>query len=170
VTLGENIREARKKKGLRQEDLAKKTGLATITIRQYESGKRKPNFDIIYKISKVLNISFYDLLDEELKKSYDEVDEAFDRWYQSIAYRYDEQEKKLIESIDLLREEERDAVIEWASDINRRQLDDPEERIERIINKLNFNGKIVLADLAESLTMIKKYQKSGGDPRDSGNE
>ena len=65
MTLGENIREARKKKGLRQEDLAKKTGLATITIRQYESGKRTPNIPTLRLIAHVLKTPTVDLLGDD---------------------------------------------------------------------------------------------------------
>lgn len=39
---GDRIRDARKAAGLTQEQLAQKCGIATITIRQYESGKRQP--------------------------------------------------------------------------------------------------------------------------------
>ena len=39
---GDRIRDARKAAGLTQEQLAQKCGVATITIRQYESGKRQP--------------------------------------------------------------------------------------------------------------------------------
>lgn len=40
--IGHQIKEARKKAKLTQAELAEKVGVATITIRQYESGKRFP--------------------------------------------------------------------------------------------------------------------------------
>jgi len=40
-----------------QEDLAKKCGLHTTAIAQFETGRRKPSFNNLIKISKGLNVS-----------------------------------------------------------------------------------------------------------------
>ena len=39
--IGENIKSIRKEKKITQKELAEKCNLATITIRQYENGKRE---------------------------------------------------------------------------------------------------------------------------------
>ena len=57
--IGEQIKNAREKRGLTQQELAILVDVATITIHQYEHGKRNPNFDILTKISEVLNTPFF---------------------------------------------------------------------------------------------------------------
>lgn len=66
TTYGDAIRNARKKAGLTQKELAQKTGLAEITIRQYENNKREPKIETLQKIEnavgdKIGNL-IYDLL------------------------------------------------------------------------------------------------------------
>ncbi len=61
MTIGDNIKYYRKIKGLTQEDLAKACDLKTITIRQYESGKRQPRPDRLEQIAKLLGISISEL-------------------------------------------------------------------------------------------------------------
>lgn len=64
MTIGEKIRQVRKGLGMTQEQLAEKCGVATITIRQYESGRREPREGQIRRIAKALSIpedSFFNL-------------------------------------------------------------------------------------------------------------
>ena len=56
MSVGEKIRIARKKAGLTQEALAKKAGVATITIRQYELGKRQPRLEQLDLIADALEV------------------------------------------------------------------------------------------------------------------
>lgn len=56
MNLGESIRNARKKAGYTQKKLAEKSGLAEITIRQYEANKREPRYEQIKKIATALKI------------------------------------------------------------------------------------------------------------------
>lgn len=56
MTFGENIAAARKK-GLSQEELAKKTGTIAVTIGRYERGEIKPSIDTAAKIAEVLDVS-----------------------------------------------------------------------------------------------------------------
>lgn len=65
TSVGKNIKTARKKAGLTQEQLAKMCGLAAITIRQYESNKREPNEENLEKIAVALNMKPKDLLGVE---------------------------------------------------------------------------------------------------------
>ncbi len=55
--IGKNIQKLRKKKNLTQKQLADITGLATITIQQYERGVREPRFDNLARIAKAFNVS-----------------------------------------------------------------------------------------------------------------
>ncbi|MFR6566899.1 MAG: helix-turn-helix domain-containing protein [Blautia wexlerae] len=54
---GKLIKEARKNKGLTQKQLAEKTGLAVVTIQQYERNLREPRLKNIIKIANALNVS-----------------------------------------------------------------------------------------------------------------
>lgn len=55
--VGTNIRALRKKRNMTQKQLADITGLATITIQQYERGVREPRFDNLSRIAKALDVS-----------------------------------------------------------------------------------------------------------------
>ena len=61
MTTGERIRDLRHKAGLTQAQLAEITNLATITIRQYESGARNPQIEPLRKIALALGITVNDL-------------------------------------------------------------------------------------------------------------
>ena len=50
MPVGERIRAARKSAGLTQAQLAEKSGVASISIHQYESGKRQPRIEQLKKI------------------------------------------------------------------------------------------------------------------------
>lgn len=62
LTEGELIKAARKSKGLTQKQLAEKSGLAVVTIQQYERNLRQPRLDNIKKIALALNVLTDDLL------------------------------------------------------------------------------------------------------------
>lgn len=67
MTIGERIREARKKAGMKQSDLAEKLGVAVVTIGQYERGQRQPRLEQLQRIADVLEIKWYDLLPDDQK-------------------------------------------------------------------------------------------------------
>lgn len=62
LTEGDLIKHARKSKGLTQKQLAEKTGLATVTIQQYERNLREPRLENIKKIALALNVPTDSLL------------------------------------------------------------------------------------------------------------
>ena len=65
MTIGEKIKDYRKKAGFTQKQLAKECGVAEITIRQYESGKRQPRYEQLQIIAKALNMHLFEFLDDE---------------------------------------------------------------------------------------------------------
>jgi transcriptional regulator with XRE-family HTH domain len=54
MTIGQNIKAARKAKKLTQKQLAEALNLATITIQQYENDKRRPRMEILMIIASYL--------------------------------------------------------------------------------------------------------------------
>lgn len=51
------LKQAREKRGLTQADLSKEAGLPSTTISHFESGSRKPSFDNLRRLTKVLGVS-----------------------------------------------------------------------------------------------------------------
>lgn len=62
-TTREKIRRKRKFLGLTQEELGKRSGLSTMSIRRYESGERVPNYSTIKKIADGLGCDILELLE-----------------------------------------------------------------------------------------------------------
>ncbi|WP_312309207.1 helix-turn-helix domain-containing protein [Stenotrophomonas indicatrix] len=51
------LRESRDRRGLTQSELGKEAGLPSTTISHFESGSRKPSFDNLRRLTKVLGVS-----------------------------------------------------------------------------------------------------------------
>lgn len=66
-SIGKNIRNFRRSKKMRQEDLAEKAGLSTNYIGSLERGEKVPSLETFIEIANVLGVSadmlLYDLLD-----------------------------------------------------------------------------------------------------------
>lgn len=69
MSIGERIRDYRKKVGLSQKELGKMLDVSQQHIAQYESGKRTPKLDTIQKIATSLNVNINDLLESPLNDS-----------------------------------------------------------------------------------------------------
>lgn len=89
-SIGEQIRQHRKIKGLTQEELAKESGLSTMSIRRYESGDRIAPQEALSKIAKALGVHLRDLADtsiwEEFDKEYPDAGENAARFEAVSAY------------------------------------------------------------------------------------
>ncbi len=115
--IGDNIKRYRKRAGLTQKQLAEKSGLAEITIRQYESNKREPKSGYLDDIAGALDIPTILLLSSS-NEAHDAEDQmiynnhqAFISYLESLGY-------KVIDNT-LLYGEEYDPEIEiYSSDAN----------------------------------------------------
>lgn len=113
IAIGKRIKAARKAKGMSQQDLAEKIGIAQQTINRYESGKMIPRFIRLLKIAEALNVPIDSLVTkskrESLLMSYIVIHDENGH----IAIDLKDREKVLIAVINLLarmmREEEGDA-------------------------------------------------------------
>lgn len=76
MNIGKRIREYRKAAGLTQKELAERSQIAEITLRQYESGKRTPNAEKLKNIANVLQISPSILMGIDFRKFDENVDSA----------------------------------------------------------------------------------------------
>ena len=68
MKLGENILKLRKQNGLSQEQLGDQVGVTRQTISNWELGETAPNPEQLKALSKVLNVSIDELLDNEVKE------------------------------------------------------------------------------------------------------
>lgn len=64
IKIGDKIKSFRKSLKLTQDEMAKKLSIPRSTYANYESNKREPNSEIIYKICNIFDISPYELIGE----------------------------------------------------------------------------------------------------------
>ena len=67
MALGQNILELRKKNGLSQEQLGEKVNVTRQTISNWELEETAPNSEQLKLLSKALNVSVDDLIDNDLQ-------------------------------------------------------------------------------------------------------
>lgn len=65
--LGDRIKEARKAKGLKQEELADLIGAKNTSVSGWENNEHRPSIDLITKMSEVLEVKVSWLLEENEK-------------------------------------------------------------------------------------------------------
>ena len=68
IQLGLNIKQARKKLGLTQEELANKLNVSSNYISAIECGKKTPKLEMFFKIADVLNVNL-DILASDIIKA-----------------------------------------------------------------------------------------------------
>lgn len=67
MTLGQNILNYRKKVGLSQEELGEKIDVTRQTISNWELGETSPNTEQLKNLSKVLNVSIDELVNNDIE-------------------------------------------------------------------------------------------------------
>lgn len=67
--IGKQIKFYREKQGLSQIDLAEKLGIDRVSVTRYESGARRVNQDMLFKLSDILHISIDELFPETVSES-----------------------------------------------------------------------------------------------------
>ncbi|WP_396583358.1 helix-turn-helix transcriptional regulator [Lactobacillus delbrueckii] len=70
--IGKQIKSLREKKGWTTQDLADKLHTSRVTVTRYETGARKANQDMLYKMSELFNVSIDDFFpprDNEKQRS-----------------------------------------------------------------------------------------------------
>lgn len=146
MTIGEKIRCIRKRKGLTQKGLAEKSGIAEITIRQYEADKYKPKPDAIMKLCFALDCKTTDLIDDDNQKYYRMFDEILKNAHSLVnsANTEDELDKaeKLLTDAEKLYQEEYPLNI----------------RLQASFELLNNAGKEKAVTYVEDLSKIPEYQ------------
>lgn len=151
---GERIKAARKAAGLTQEQLASKCGLATITIRQYESGKRQPRLAQIKDLATATGTTVQKLLDIPNWIDEKNIWETLDTIDQSGMSRADIEE--WIDEVEDLR-----SASELISDIC--LYHKVRDYILDSLNSFTPEGLLRLTEMIAELKKIPDYQRSAPD-------
>lgn len=107
MTMEDRIKTCRKKAGFTQKQLAEKCGMAEITIRQYESGKRQPRIEQLRRIAAALGVYISDLVDDWSKYSQKEISDDLEN-----GNSLNESEKPLLENYRQLNQAGQEKAIE----------------------------------------------------------
>lgn len=62
MSFGKNLSRFRKEKGLTQEDLVKRSGVAISQIRRYEADKSSPTLDVLTRLAMAIGVSIDELV------------------------------------------------------------------------------------------------------------
>ncbi len=102
------IREIRKAKGMTMKQLGKIVGVTESAIGQYEKGKRKPDYEMLLKISEALDSSVDELLNGKKIPITESDGQKLD--IIDLSQLTDDQ-RKLIEDVLRLNDQQRSAVL-----------------------------------------------------------
>lgn len=162
---GELIRNARRKKELSQEELARAIGSTKSAISRYESGKRQPEFDQIRRIANALDVTVsyllgWDIAEDRLRKaglSVDDLAEELGLTRQTLFEILDsdspEATPKIIRAATLLAadvEQQRNAIVKRIKD-RLAGLQTPVDRIYAAVRQMDVDGQNKVADYAEDI-------------------
>lgn len=104
--IGDKIKSIRKKKGLTQEQLAKKCNISKNGLWNYENNHREPRLDTLKAIAKALDIDINELLEEKsitVVKT-NSYEYTIGRTFQSLINTHEYTEEEINECIDTLIE------------------------------------------------------------------
>lgn len=148
--IGNNIRKYRKANGMTQKDLGVLSGLAEITIRQYESGKYVPKNDKLLKIAKALGVAPFDLAPDRYPTDitsgeHPELTDFYRRWYKAVS-----------------NDGENIAISRHSNGTYKIECDNADQTaydLTQAYIKLNTDGKNKVKTYAEDLCQIEDYKK-----------
>lgn len=144
MSIGKRIREYRKAAGLTQKELAEKSQIAEITLRQYESGKRTPNAEKLKNIANCLQISPSLLMGMDFRKFDKEIasaevqrelskSESIKNYFQLMGFTLienvskwqwedDTKECQIVDELEYILSKDNDSVIVSAQEFEELQL------------------------------------------------
>lgn len=146
---GDRIKEARKNKGLTQEQLATAIGVKRAVISKYETGLVTPSVEQIEKIARELNISVGQIMgwpeptEAEKKKFLEEYQPIFNRVEKAMNH---------------LQEEIKPYNLDNPASLPTYDMIAEKELLEHF-SALNLEGKIKAIERVEELSKIPDYQK-----------
>lgn len=150
MSVGNTIKEARKKAGLTQRELSAKAEIGLASLQRYESDERSPNTATLKKIAAALEISFAHLLEfelvEDFLKTFDDVDSVEDLLK---VYGVDTFDEFLIN----FRAGSLEDLLKKFDD------DTPKDALISAFDQLNPQGQEKAVESVELLTKVPEYKK-----------
>ena len=138
MSIGKNIKAIRKEKGLTQKKLAELSGIAEITIRQYEAEKYRPKVEQLEKLAAALGVTIIDIIYHDGNYFKDMTPEE-----QTASIEADEREAALESQIQII--------------LHRRYGDDFSTFEDYM--SLNTEGKRIASEFITYLRKSGKYRK-----------
>lgn len=119
MSIGERIKEARKKAGLKQSELAEKLGVAVITIGQYERGIRQPRLEQFQRIAVVLDVDVNWLMNGQTLEQRDQAmkDYVAQRFAEAEAGLQKERREQLNAAFDRLNQDGQGKAVERVEEL-----------------------------------------------------
>ena len=124
MSIGETIKKIRKEKGYTQKQLAEISGLATITLQQYESGKRTPQLEQLLKLSHALEVNIGTLLEDydnpilkAMKKTDSPLYQDYKNTLLSHSLNLNDTDIELITTFHKLNNSGQERILEYLSDL-----------------------------------------------------
>lgn len=188
---GEYIKKLRKEKKLSQEELGKRIGTGHSVISKYENGQIEPSIAVLNRIADALDIPreefLYEVFNIELDRFLENDPKAAVIFSQAADSGILDVDFLIKQCEDAIKEKNYEKAIESQTllkqalshvyknlitfhDSQRINSKNKEQNLLSVFDSLNVEGQIIAIDVLKGLSTISKYQKDGGDPRDSGNE
>lgn len=147
--IGQRIKEARKRKKLKQSDLARCLGVTTVTISNYETGTAVPTLKRIQEIAYILESSPGYLLGTQEHILDESAARALERMYGVAG--------------GTLQEYTKDYTATEAAEIKLRQLimEKYENQFRGLMSQLNDAGKEEALRRLREMTFVPEFQKKG---------
>lgn len=153
MTIGERIREERKKQGLTQKRLGELCGIAEPTIRKYELGKLNPKYQTLQKIAGALNISISAFF----------PDKPLGLSLLNLAL---ENDLNIQRSVECFLDDPDEIVNTFTDDDGFEFTESAVYKFTGIVNNfnaLNASGRNEAAKRIRELTFVPEYQKKDGE-------
>lgn len=126
MAISDNIRNFRKEKGYTQKQLAELAGIATITLQQYELGKREPKIEQLLKLSNALQIDINTLLEDSdspmlraMKRTDSPLYDDYKKYLLSHSVELDNIDVELINNFNKLNDSGQKRLLEYLSELLR---------------------------------------------------
>ena len=97
VKIGRYLQELRKERGLTQEQLADKMGVARRTVSRWETGNNLPDLDILIELSDLYSVDLRELLDGERKQK--KMDKELEQTVLKVAEYSNDGKKRLTKTV-----------------------------------------------------------------------
>lgn len=95
IKTGKFLQELRKEKGLSQEQLAERTGVARRTVSRWETGRNMPDLDILIELSDLYEVDLREILSGE--RSHERMNEELKETVLQVADYSSEEKTRLLQ-------------------------------------------------------------------------